>query len=65
MSHKRVNQLAVSGEWAKHLRPWHRRAFWKGERHAAQALVREELSQGKPAIERSQTEYDSRTILNP
>ena len=62
MSHKRVNQLTVSGEWAKHLRPWHRRAFWKGERHAAQALVRAELSQAKPTIDRRQTEYDSNTM---
>ena len=62
MSHKLVNQLTVSDEWAKHLRPWHRRAFWKGERHAAQALVRAELSQTKPAIARRQTEYDSNTM---
>ena len=40
MSHKRVDQLTVSGEWAKHLRPFHRRAFWKAERRAFQVLVR-------------------------
>jgi predicted RNA binding protein YcfA (HicA-like mRNA interferase family) len=62
MSHKRINQLTVSGEWAKHLRPWHRRAFWKGERHAAHALVRAELSQATPALDRPQTEYDSKTM---
>ena len=62
MSHKRVNQLTVSGEWAKHLRPWHRRAFWKGERHAAQALVRSELSQATSVLDRSQNEYDSKTM---
>jgi predicted RNA binding protein YcfA (HicA-like mRNA interferase family) len=62
MSHKRINQLTVSGEWAKHLRPWHRRAFWKGERHAAQALVRTELSQATPALDRPRSEYDSKTM---
>jgi hypothetical protein len=44
MSHKRVGQLTVSGQWAKHLRPWYRRAFWKAERNAAQKLVRVQLS---------------------
>ncbi len=34
MAHKRSNQLTVSGEWAKHLRPHYRRAFWKAERRA-------------------------------
>ena len=62
MSHKRINQLTVSGEWAKHLRPWHRRAFWKGERYAAQAIVRAELSQAAPERDRPQNEYDSDTM---
>ena len=34
MAHKRKGQLTVSGEWARHLRPWHRREFWKAERQA-------------------------------
>jgi len=29
MSHKKHNQMTVSGEWARHLRPYGRRAFWK------------------------------------
>ena len=62
MSHKRVGQLTVSGQWAKHLRPWYRRAFWKGERSAAQEMVRAELSH-EAKINRSQlTEYDSNTM---
>jgi predicted RNA binding protein YcfA (HicA-like mRNA interferase family) len=36
VSHKRVNQVTVSGEWAKHLRPWGKREFWKAERRAQQ-----------------------------
>jgi len=42
MAHKRKGQLTVSGEWARHLRPLWRRAFWKGERQAAKELEREE-----------------------
>jgi hypothetical protein len=42
MAHKRKGQLTVSGEWARHLRPFWRRAFWKGERQAARELEREE-----------------------
>ena len=32
---KRKGFLTVSGEWAKHLRKWGKRVFWKGERKAA------------------------------
>ena len=59
MSHKRVNQLTVSGEWAKHLRPLYRRAFWKGERHAAHALVCSELTSTLASPAWSDTGYDS------
>ena len=34
MSHKRVDQITVSGEWVRHLRPYGKRAFWKAERRA-------------------------------
>ena len=34
MSHKRADQITVSGEWARHLRPYGKRAFWKAERRA-------------------------------
>lgn len=40
MSHKKQGQLTTSGEWARHLRPWLRRLFWKGERQAAGELFR-------------------------
>ena len=43
MSHKRKGQLTVTKEWAKHLRKFWRRQFWKGERHAEKKLVRKEL----------------------
>jgi hypothetical protein len=51
MSHKRKGQLTVSGEWARHLRPLLRRAFWKKERQAENVLVREEKGQVEVARE--------------
>jgi hypothetical protein len=43
MAHKRKGQMTVSGEWARHLRPFWRRAFWKGERQAAKEVGRDAL----------------------
>jgi len=34
MSYKRADQITVSGEWTKHLRPDGKRSFWKAERKA-------------------------------
>jgi hypothetical protein len=31
---KKKGLFTVSGEWAKHLRKWGKRVFWKGERKA-------------------------------
>jgi hypothetical protein len=42
MPRKHKGQLTMSGEWARHLRPWLRRMFWKGERQAERRLVRAE-----------------------
>ncbi len=42
MSHKRKGQLTVSKEWAKHLRKFWRRKFWKGERNAGKRLIKNE-----------------------
>ena len=42
MSHKRKGQLTVSGEWAKHLRKFWRRQFWKGERIAGKRMIKNE-----------------------
>lgn len=43
MAHKRNEHFTVSGEWARHLRPYLRRAFWKGERQAAKQHELSEL----------------------
>jgi len=45
MSRKRKGQLTVAGEWARHLRPLLRSAFWKGERQAERAHVMAENSE--------------------
>ena len=37
MAHKQQGQFTTSGEWAKHLRPLHRREFWKQEKRAVKA----------------------------
>jgi predicted RNA binding protein YcfA (HicA-like mRNA interferase family) len=42
MSHKRADQITVSGEWARHLHPWGKRAFWKAERRAYVGLAEKE-----------------------
>jgi len=42
MSNKRHGQLTTSGEWARHLRPLLRRAFWKKERQAGHTLAQRE-----------------------
>ena len=34
MAHIRIGQLTSSKEWAKHLRPYGKRDFWKRERKA-------------------------------
>jgi hypothetical protein len=47
MSHKRKGQLTTSSEWAKHLRKYLRRRFWKGERSAGKLFIRKELHDQK------------------
>jgi hypothetical protein len=42
MSHKRKEQLTVSGEWKKHLRKFFKKEFWKKERKAGKQLIRKE-----------------------
>ena len=52
MTRKRKGQLTVSGEWHRHLRPWLRRVFWKGERQAEKQLVRDDEQRVDPAAEK-------------
>lgn len=40
MATVKKGMLTASGEWAKHLRPFLKRAFWKAERRAAKRLWR-------------------------
>lgn len=51
MSNKRHGQLTTSGQWARHLRPLWKRAFWRKERTAAQSdaeLQAADSSSGPP-----------------
>jgi len=43
MSHKKKGHLTVAAEWAKHLRKFLRKQYWKGERSAGKKLIRTEL----------------------
>ena len=45
MSHKRKGQLTVATEWAKHLRKYLRKQFWKKERKAGKRVIKKELSE--------------------
>ena len=51
MSTAKAGVLTRSGEWAKHLRKWGKRAFWAGERRAgakdAGRRVAEERDRGR------------------
>jgi hypothetical protein len=44
MSNVKKGQVTASGEWAKHLRPYGKREFWKTERKTANDLARNETS---------------------
>jgi hypothetical protein len=44
MAHKRKGQLALSGEWAKHLRLFWKRQFWKKERFAGTKIIKREIN---------------------
>ena len=43
MAHVRKGQLTPSPQWARHLRRYWRRVFWKGERKAQQRDVTERV----------------------
>lgn len=40
MSTKKKGLLTVSKEWAKHLRKWGKRVFWKRERKTSKQSLR-------------------------
>lgn len=47
MAHKQKGLVTTSGEWAKHLRGFFKRKFWKRERKVSKALARKKI-QEKP-----------------
>ena len=42
MSTKKKGMLTTAGEYARHLRKWGKRLFWRGERQAAKELITKE-----------------------
>lgn len=40
----------MSGEWAKHLRPWFKKRFWKKHRQAEKKLINEETTTRHPEL---------------
>jgi len=44
MAYKRKGQLTTSPEWARHLRNYLKRQFWKGERKGEKRVFRNELN---------------------
>jgi hypothetical protein len=53
MAHKRIGQITVTGEWARHLRPILRRRFWKKERGAQKSAIRAAAAQLRAAPSRT------------
>jgi hypothetical protein len=47
MANKKKGQLTTSSEWAKHLRRYMKRQFWKGERNASKENIKTELDENK------------------
>lgn len=45
MAHIHKGQLTRAGEWWRHLRPYNKRAFWKGERKAGDADATEQANE--------------------
>ncbi len=45
MSTKKKGMLTTADDWAKHLRKWGKRFFWRGERQAAKTLIVKEKHQ--------------------
>lgn len=43
MAHKQKGQITTTGEWAKHLRNFLKRQFWKAERSAGKSMVKNEI----------------------
>jgi hypothetical protein len=43
MANKKKGQLTTSGEWARHLRGFLIRQFWKGERKDEKNMINKEI----------------------
>ncbi len=45
MANKKKGQLTSTPEWAKHLRKYLKRQFWKGERNSSKELVQKQSNE--------------------
>lgn len=45
MAHVHIGQLTATKEWAKHLRPWWKREFWKRERKVARLVAMDRVGE--------------------
>jgi len=43
MATTKKGTLTVTKEWARHLRPFNKRMFWKAERKAGKQLIKSEV----------------------
>jgi len=43
MANKRKGQLTTTSEWAKHLRKYLKRKFWKAERKAGKQQIKKDF----------------------
>lgn len=62
MSNKKKGQLTVSTEWAKHLRKFGKRFFWKSERFAEKKMIDEEIKQNNEDFKFTETSRNIKII---
>lgn len=65
MPGKKKGVLTVSGEWAKHLRPDGRRAFWSTERKAAQNRIASEMDAELPLRSKKKIQEQTESDVPP
>ncbi|WOE75424.1 hypothetical protein [Alterisphingorhabdus coralli] len=58
MATKKKGQLTVSPEWAKHLRAFAKRQFWRGERRAGQNEIRKEVIAARHNVDKAASDKE-------
>ena len=65
MAGKKRGVLTVSGEWARHLRPEGRRAFWSAERKAMQKHMATEMDAELPLRSKKKGAQQPQSRMKP